>query len=353
VSRSTRALAPFVLIGLAALAGCSNEGGATPAATVNGVEISSQEVVDELEAIRGNAPFLALQEQLNPDGVLGADEDTFNTAFVATQLSIRIQYAVVEAEIAERGIEVDEACLAAAEDDLIGQFDGGVTPDGEPIDGQALFDDFPTAYRNYLVRRNAELTALQGDLAGYGCTGIDSDEVLRTYFDEHADEFTAQYCVSILQALSQAEADDLAAQLAGGADFDDLLAAQGGSPDDSAGQCASETNVLQSLPQLLTIEPGEIADPVGLPSQDGSTIFFIARLDSVVEPTFENSREQIAGAIDQEIQSAFEEWLSTELVAAEVVVDPRYGTWNAETSAIDRPSEGTEPEPDAELVPED
>ena len=79
---------------------------------MNGIEISSQDVVDELESIRANEAFLALsEEQMAAQGeaVLGEEDDTFNSAFVAQTLSTRILYTIVEAAVADGGYEVDEA----------------------------------------------------------------------------------------------------------------------------------------------------------------------------------------------------------------------------------------------------
>src|SRR5689334_8242922 len=92
----TRALAALAVLVLAAGAGCADDEGAAPAATANGIEITSQEVVDELEAIRGNEAYLArTEEQLSAQGmaVVGEEADTFDSAFVAQTLTNRILYA--------------------------------------------------------------------------------------------------------------------------------------------------------------------------------------------------------------------------------------------------------------------
>lgn len=347
-----RTLAPIGLLALAAAAGCADEDGSRPAATVNGLEISSQEVVDELEAIRGNERYLAIQEDFNSTtgGVLGEDEGTFNRAFVATQLSVRIQYAIIEDEVEARGIDVDDACIAAAETDFVQRFTG-TTSEGEAVDGQEVLDAFPARYRAQLLAREAALIALQGGLAGYPCTGLDDDELLEAYFEEHRDEFAVERCVSVIQAATRAEADEVTALLAGGASFDDLLVDRSAVPGDTESQCIPEENLLQSIPEVLTLEPGQVAAPAELPTQAG-TIFFIARLDEVRQPTFETSREQIATLIGQEINDTFQEWYDAAVLEAQVTVDPRYGTWNPATRQIDRPAEdGTTttdaPAPDA------
>ena len=344
-----RALAALAVLALAAGAGCADEGSATPAATVNGIEISSQEVVDELESIRANAAFLEQREaQMAEQGeaVLGEDDDTFNSAFVAQTLSTRILYTIVEAAVAEGGYEVDEGCLAAAETQQVLELDSGTG------DGQAVLDAFDDDYRNYLVQRFANVIALQGGLAGYPCTILDDEALLEAYFDEHVEEFT-QRCVSVVQFADPAAADEFAAQLEAGGDFEALgtaLAPEVGGLADVG--CDSTQQLLEVIPSLSEMAEGEIS-PVFLVGD----IPVILRVDEIREASFDEQRDVVADAIAAEIDLAFSEWLETELRTADVEVDPRYGTWNpnegtGQPPQIDRPRTATT-EPEAELVPED
>jgi hypothetical protein len=342
-----RALAALAVLAIAAGAGCSDEGGAAPAATVNGVDITAQDVVDELEAIRGNEAFLAQREAaLAAQGggaVLGAEDDTFDSAFVAQTLTTRILFAIVATEVDERGIEVDDDCLAAAEDEQAQQL---TTADD---DGQAILDAFDDDYHTYLVTRFAELVALQGDLAGFPCTVLDDDAALEQYFDEHIDQFT-QKCVTVVQFATPQAADDFSAQLDAGGDFDALagaLAPEVGSSTDVG--CDSTEELLGVVPALAELDAGDVS-PVVLVGETA----VIIRVDDVVEPDFEAQRNAVVDAIGTEIDTAFSAWLEDELRSADVRVDPRYGTWNPNIGSqqlpqIDRPlPDATEPEADAD-----
>ena len=66
-----------------------------------------------------------------------------------------------------------------------------------------------------VVDRLADLIALQGSLAGYGCTVQDDDALLEAYFDEHADEFIRR-CVVIAQFVDPQAAEDFRAQVEAG-----------------------------------------------------------------------------------------------------------------------------------------
>lgn len=351
MSRTSRALASLAVLALAAGAGCTDEAaGDTPAATVNGIEITSQDVVDELEAIRGNAAFLEQAEaSMAQQGltVLGDEDDTFNSTFVAQTLTDRILYAIVESEVEARDIEVDDACLAAAEEQQVSQLDSGTG------DGEAVLDAFPADYREYLVGRFADVIALQGGLAGYPCTILDDDALLQDYFDSHLEELTPR-CVSVVQFADPIEADEFRQQVEDGGDFATLGAAL----DPNVGAytevgCDSTQEILDIYPDLASMREGDVS-PVFLASDTP----VVLQLDSIGEPNFEEQRDAVRAAIGAEIDDAFGAWLETELRAADVTVDPRYGTWNPDGASgpqIDRPVGDTtsSTEPEAELVPED
>ena len=317
-----RAIAPLAVLALAAVAGCGDDE-ARPAATVDGIEISQQDVVDELEAIRGNEAYL--EQAQSRTTVLGEDEGTFDTAFVAQQLTNRILFTIIEAEVDERGIEVDGECREAATEQIVQQ-----------TGGEAVFDAFPQDYREYLVDRFARVVALQADLGGYPCLLEDDDDVLRTYFDEHADEFERNYCVSVIQVDTQAAADEITGLLAAGGNFDQLAAERSATPPSPEPECVPESTIAGVAPAVIELQEGGVSPPVLL-----QQLFFIFRLDEIEEPTFDTSREAVVGAIGNEVEAAFEAWFQEALAEAEVEVDPRYGTWNPDPSGprIERPTD--------------
>ena len=147
------------LLFVVVLAGCGSSEGV--AATVDDATVSHQDIVDELRAIQGNGAYLD-GIQRGGGRVLGEAEDSFDTAFVASQLSVRIQYLIVENEVERRELEADNECRAAAEDSLAGRF-VNLSPSG---DGAAVLDGFPEDYRDYLVDREAQFLLLEGDLIG-------------------------------------------------------------------------------------------------------------------------------------------------------------------------------------------
>jgi hypothetical protein len=259
--------------------------------------------------------------------VLGDADDAFDSAFVATQLQVRIQYAIVGNEVERRGLEADAACRDAARASLEQRL---VTPDAE---GSELLDAFPDDYLGYLIDREADFLLLQGDLVGQPCV---TDDAVAEYYEEHRDEFEEGCSAHILVA-TQEEADEIVALLEGGADFAALAAERSTDPGSAAQGgdigCVTRGRLVPEYEEALFSQPiGEIGDPV-----ETDFGFHIIRVDSREQLDLEAARPQISQRISEEVQAAFGEWFRNALAAADVSVDPRYGTWNPQTATIDRP----------------
>ena len=317
----------LLLVTAAALLGCGSSG--RPAAVVDGTEISQEDVVDELEAIRGNETYLQAIEGTG-QAVLGEEADAFDSAFVAEQLAVRIQYAVVGNEVDARGLEPDDECRAAARDSVLARL-SGASPEG---DGEAVLDAFTAPYQDYLVEREADFLLLQGDLSGQPCV---ADDAVGAYFEEHREDFEQACSAHILLATAE-EAEEVIVLLEGGADFAALAAERSG--DTGSAQSGGELPCVtrgQFLPEfeeaLFTQEIGAIGGPV-----QTSAGFHVIRVDSREEPELADVREQVAQALAAEVETTFNEWFIDAIAAAEVDLDPRYGTWDPTSARIDRPA---------------
>lgn len=310
-----------------ALAACGDD--PRPAAVIDGTEISQQQVVDELEAIRANTTYLEAVEG-SGQAVLGEADDAFDSAFVAEQLSIRIQYAIVGNEVDARGLEADDECRAAARDALVDRL-AGASPEG---DGEAVLDGFTEPYRDYLLDRETDVLLLQGDLSGQPCV---ADDATGEYFEANREAFEQACSAHVLVATAE-EAADVAAQLRAGADFAAVAAERSIDPG-SAQQggelpCVSRGQFLAEFEDALFSQPlGAIGDPV-----QTSAGFHVIRVDSREMPELDEVRDQVAQALAAEVEQAFSAWFVDAVAAADVEVDPRYGTWDATTGGIERPA---------------
>lgn len=331
----------LVLAGLAAaglLAGCGeNQASATPAATINGNEISSRNLVDELEAIEGNAEYIGALEQqatANSQPPIVAADGEFSTAFVRETLGVRIQYALVTDEVDERGLVAGDDCVAEAADQLIaGYADASTTGDG-----QAVFDAFSEGYRDYLLERQTDLLVLVADVAGVECGAEVTEEDAAAYLDAHPELAAETACSSHILVATAEEAAEIANLLDEGADFS-TLAQERSSDSGSAAQggalgCGPPGQFTEAFDAAVFAQPvGEPGDPVQ--TEFGHHVILVTERGV---PSFEELRPDIDAAIVEEQRNEFSAWFQTALAEGEVTVDPRFGTWDATQGAIVPPA---------------
>lgn len=338
-SRPIRALLP-VLVALA-LGACSDTGsGATPAATVAGEAIPAEVLVDEVEAIAGNAAYVEAYEAAAASNggtlILAGDGegDEFFTQYVTDTLGVRIQYEIVGQEVDRRDIEVTEACTEVARAQLVARF---TPPDGS-VDGEELLAGFGDAYADYLVERHAEFFALRADLAGVPCGEETSDEAVQAYFDANEEALTAEVaCASHILVATQEEADEVVALLEGGEDFATLasersLDAQSGAAGGELG-CAPAGQYVEPFDDAVFAQPvGEVGEPVE--TEFGFHVILVTERSA---PTVDDVRADIEAALQQQVEEAFAPWFTEALAETEVTVDARYGTWDAAQATVVRP----------------
>lgn len=317
-----------IVVGVVVAAGACGGGDLRPAATVNGIEISQQDVADDLEAIERNEVFLEAQEGAGVP-VRGERSGTFEAAFAASVLNRRIQNLLVHQEVLDRDLEVTEPCREAARDEVLRRLGGS-----DPGAGEAVFEGFPEPFRSSFVEAEAEVLVLQSDLTAIGCADEDAAEA---YFEDNAAQFR-QACLSIIAVATQEEADEIADDLAAGSDFattaDDVGAGGGVGPGGDVG-CVFRSEVEQGQPELAELvfaaQPGEVVGPVG-----GQSGFLLTLVRELRAPDFDDdaTREQARQAVADTVSEAFRAWDQEAVAAAEVEVDPRYGRWDPTTGQL-------------------
>jgi hypothetical protein len=345
-SRRIRILLP-VLVAVV-LGACSDDGGASgsgapPAATVGSSEISAEVLVDEVEAIAGNAPYVEAFEAAAATGggtmILGdeGDGDEFVTEFVTDTLGVRIQYEIVGEEVERRGLEVTDECTEIAREALVGRF----TSPEAGVDGEELLGGFGEGYSDYLVERQAEFFTLRADLAGVPCGGETSDEAVQAYFDANEAELSAETaCASHILVDTRAEADEVVGLLASGEDFATLATERSQDPQSGAAGgelgCAPAGQYVAPFDDAVFTQPvGEVGEPVE--TEFGFHVILVTERGA---PTAEELRAEIEAALGQEVEAAFGAWFTEALETTEVTVDPRYGDWDPTSATVVRPVPG-------------
>lgn len=329
-----RLLAGFLAALVFGLTACST---LTPwAAKVNGDLIEVSALDQELDAILANQRYLQQVQSANlAGGVTGQGEGTFTTAFVGRILTRQIFFELIRQEVERRKIEISAAEEEAAAADVIASF-------GEP----EIFRAFPEDYRQELIRRQAEVTALQ---AALGEVEVDEASVAKFYEENRA--LFAQTCVSHILVGTQEEAAALKAQIAGGADFAEL--ARQNSIDPGSGPNGGDLGCVQPgsfVPEfetvMETLPEGQVSEPTQ--TQFGWHLLLVT--DRSPRP-LEEARAEIRQRLLSESQSDFEGFVDRALAEADIEVNPRYGTFDRDSAqpGIIPP---TAPTPDPTVAPE-
>ena len=96
---------------LAVGAACSSTTSAA-ASTVNGKAVSTQDLVDELNAISGNPDYITSLQAGASTGngitVVGTTPGSFDAAFVAQVLLREMDYSLIRAEVAKRRVPISD-----------------------------------------------------------------------------------------------------------------------------------------------------------------------------------------------------------------------------------------------------
>jgi foldase protein PrsA len=347
-SRPIRAL--LALLVAVVLGACSDDddgasgSGAPPAAVVGGSDIPADVLVDEVEAIAANAPYVEAFEEAAASGggtMILADEgdgDEFVTQFVTDTLGVRIQYQIVGEEVERRDLEVTDACTELAREALVGRF----TAPEAGLDGEEILAAFGEDYSDYLVERQAAFFTLRADLAGVPCGGETSDEAVQAYFDANEAELSAETaCASHILVETREEADEIVALLASGEDFATLATERSQDPQSGAAGgelgCAPAGQYVEPFDDAVFAQPvGEVGEPVE--TEFGFHVILVTERGA---PTAEELRAEIEAALGQELEAAFGTWFTEALETTEVTVDSRYGDWDPTSASVVRPAPGS------------
>lgn len=314
-----RRLAPLAvpLVAALALSACSSVG-ESPAATVNGQDISADAVRSELRTIRGNRAYRDALERSYQMTLTGQSKGTFDSSFTAQVLSLRIYYALVEQSFDKLGIKVDASAVKKAKAGIKGQVDSL---------GAGVWKKLPQKYRDQLGYQEA-LIEIASDQAGNGKIG-------RRYFNAHKKDFET-ICVShiLINTANRSDADakkiaeDIKAQLDGGADFATLAKEKSEDPasKDKGGDldCGAPGRFVPAFDKATLTQPvGKVGPPVK--TRFGYHLILVrSRSAGVFSDVVGGQNLQTFG------QKAFEDYLLTLICGrkSDISVNPRYGKWD-------------------------
>lgn len=321
------ALACALALGTAA---CGDDVISSAAAEVNGKEISQDALDAELDAIRGNARYLEFLQSQGAQ-VFGDGERAFNADFVRQILTRQIYLELVHQEARRQKLEVGEEQLDAVRGDVASE-----------VGGPEILEAFDEAYQRTLLRRSAEVTALQQSLSD---VEVD-DAAIRAFYDENQGLFVQTCGRHILFAVvgpngqvqtqqTEAQSGDLLAQataakarIDAGEDFTALAAElskdQSNASDGGNLGCQMAG---QFVPEFETamdaLQPGQVSGPVK--TQFG---YHLIKVDSREPAAFEEVSDQIRQQLLSQSSAGLGAFLSQALTDADVEINPRFGRFS-------------------------
>jgi hypothetical protein len=316
------------LISLALVGSACSALGTAPAATVGDVEISTASVEDEIAAIRGNDQYRDILEQtygVPSEGSAGAG--TFDAAFVANILQLRVWYQALENEL-------DSRDLLPIPDDVLESARGEVQQQFASLDPDA-FEKFPAPYQEQLIEQRALVAYVEQLFTEE--IGDDQEK----FYEDNPDAFV-EVCVShVLVGLqggrtpaeAQAEARALQERIEAGEDFATVAAEESEDPGSAAqgGElgCGSRSS-LQFDPTFeaaaFALGEDEMSDPID--TQFGAHLILVTER---TVPDFEDVEETIESVMTATLDERINTYLVDTVCNGDVSVNPRYGTWGAES----------------------
>lgn len=308
---------PLVLVALVAAA-CGTT--TAPAAEVNGVGISDAALRDEIAVLNDHpefaAAFLGVQPQPGAEGRVASD-------LAASVLTIQVILQLVESEIDERGLEVTQADLDAAQEGFGAEF-------------AAVLAETPEEYQDAFVEWNAQLEVLRRELGGELPEVTDDD--VQDFYDENEAQF-AQACLSHVLLETEERAEEVLAEIEGGLSFDE--AAVQFSTDPSAAQnqgdlgCNAPGTFVPGFEEAAFEDApvGEVFGPVE--SQFGWHLLLVRERSSLaLDEVAGEIRAQLEAEVAGRPQRALSEWIAEATATADVSVSSRYGTWDGEQGQV-------------------
>lgn len=338
----------MALLAAGTLAGCSDDGeravGRPPAATVDGTAIPESEVVALSEANQayyeqaieaGDDTTGELQQLL--DESAGDGDGTIAMTEASASLRSLIVSQVIRDELARLDALPSEADRDAVRAQL-----------AENLGGEEAVDELPADLLSSYIDSQSLFSAFQAALAAEQDEGVEAldpaerEAQMRELYEQVAPGLPM--CVNALLVATEEEAAAASARVDGGEAF--ATVAQEVSLDQASAEAGGFLRCLDPAQSETTLgvdlsgfAVGQLTDPIQVGADDAAQ-FAVFQVSSLDGPTYEQLLPQLEQQIPAEpvptdpSQVDVEGPLLALLEAADITVDPKFGTWDAETGTI-------------------
>jgi parvulin-like peptidyl-prolyl isomerase len=325
---------PFALLiailAVAVLAGCGSNGVSSSlndAATLrydlkgdtHTLHVSRAQLLREVRSLVNNEKFVAILRNQPTPFVITHDlkADSKLAAIWLTQL---IQQAAIDDLYKTRDVHVSAAIRSRADDDAAKIFQQ---------DDPSIFKAFDKKFIAAMTDRTARSEAV---LESYTDT---SDSAGQAYFRLHATQFGCASGKNVAHILvkTEAEAQAISAQLAGGASFATLAKSE--STDTQSAPTGGSLGCLTPSTFVPAFQTAADAAVVGTPTAPVHTSFgyHVILVTKAPASTYDDVKTQVRQALQQEGSQKFQAAVDALNKKFKVHIDPRFGTWGHTTDA--------------------
>ncbi|MCU1351156.1 MAG: Peptidyl-prolyl cis-trans isomerase PpiC [Acidimicrobiales bacterium] len=332
-----RAAVPAVLALVALVAAsCSAIGpvGRAPAASVNGKDISAQKVFDLLEAQQRNLDVekaeakKAKQPTPSAPSFRGDSTSSWNMTLFANSLQPLIELEVLKAALAKRGATITSENRKEAHDTLAAQ-----------LGGEAALKKRDKVLVSFFEGLTSAQYALRDTLAK-GDTGVAARQrQLRAAYEQQK-QARSTVCVAVIVVPTDAEARAAKARIDKGESF--AAVAKAVSKDQTAptggdAGCGPLSQIAQQVGLDVTkAKTGGVYGPI-----KNQGVVILLAIKSLTTPTFAELMPTLAKEIAPVGTKETSAEITKLLGAADVQVDPRYGSWDRAGRRVKPPAGAT------------
>jgi parvulin-like peptidyl-prolyl isomerase len=274
------------------------------------------------EDVRDLSESDQIMESVAQQGVEETPGGTADARLSALWLTTLINSIAIDAEFSARGLKVTDE----QREQVAASF--------------TAIDDLPQHLVDTLIDQQARATAVAEDVGTAVPDAVEpTDEQLRQLYEQNQEAIAG--CASgkevahVLVA-DEATANEIAAQLADGAAFADVAAAQ--STDTGSAQQGGSLGCLGAQPFVDPFQQAADAAPLDevvgpIQSEFGYHLILVTAWN----PSFEKFRDQLAEQaasqtqqqVQQQREQLYNDAINARIEAMDVTVDPRFGTWEA------------------------
>lgn len=321
-----RSFLAVVVLGAVLVAGCSSQSGSGTAAQIGATVITVSTVQRELNAFKSNPGF---GSRIMSDGVMDPE-------FVASWMSSDIESVLIAEFLDDNNITVPNTTSDRARASLKSRF-------GQDAAGGSVFDAFPVWFQNNLVQRQANAeAALQYYVKQDAATYFRNNEKKLT------DACPSKKVLRHILVKTQAEADQVLAQLAAGADFATLASKL--SIDTSSGGFGGLLGCYEAGSFIEAFEA--VANTMTIGSRAVATTQYGVHVIEMLGLSETSLAVEIDRALRSDASAQLQQYLTGQIESRPTRVNPRFGvleisenSFVAPTGQSAAPRVRTEPAP--------